>query len=209
MIVFVDESGDAGMKLGSGSSSHFLVALVIFDAPEEAERCDQCIKELRATLQFHAQHEFHFSKLDHQKKLSFLRAVSPFNFKIVAFALNKAKVKENTFQYPEPLYKCVLRMAFENAQSYISNAKVVIDGCSSREFKKQLKSYLASRMRKSDGSNEIKKIAIEQSHTNNLLQLADMIAGALSRQFKSQRESESEYRTLIASKVVSFKIWPK
>ena len=40
MLVFVDESGDPGMKLGLGSSEFFVLTLVIFENNEEAIRTD-------------------------------------------------------------------------------------------------------------------------------------------------------------------------
>ena len=38
MLVFVDESGDAGMKLDAGSSDFFIVTAVLFE--DEANECD-------------------------------------------------------------------------------------------------------------------------------------------------------------------------
>ena len=40
MLGFLDESGDTGLKVSSGSSPFFVVALVTFDDDEEALRCD-------------------------------------------------------------------------------------------------------------------------------------------------------------------------
>ena len=31
MLVYVDESGDAGLKISQGSSPYFVVALIVFD----------------------------------------------------------------------------------------------------------------------------------------------------------------------------------
>lgn len=38
MIVFIDESGDPGFKIESGSSEVFVLALVVFDDNLEAEK---------------------------------------------------------------------------------------------------------------------------------------------------------------------------
>ena len=47
MLVFVDESGDAGLKINQGSSPHFVVALVVFEDNEEATVLEQRIQLLR------------------------------------------------------------------------------------------------------------------------------------------------------------------
>jgi hypothetical protein len=58
MSIFLDESGDAGFKFNQGSSEHFVVALVIFDDPLDAEEIAHSIKRLRTQLKVHERFEF-------------------------------------------------------------------------------------------------------------------------------------------------------
>ena len=46
MLVFIDESGDSGLKVEAGSSRFFTVALVVFEDYEEANACDKRIELL-------------------------------------------------------------------------------------------------------------------------------------------------------------------
>ncbi len=50
MLVFIDGSGDSGLKIEKGSSRFFTIALVIFEEKEEAEFCDQRIQLLKKEL---------------------------------------------------------------------------------------------------------------------------------------------------------------
>ena len=50
MLVLIDESGDPGFKLVRGSSSHFVIAMVVFDDFAEAERTSAAIGTLRQQL---------------------------------------------------------------------------------------------------------------------------------------------------------------
>lgn len=50
MLVFIDESGDPGLKIEKGSSRYFTVSLVVFEDKEEALACDQRIGLLRREL---------------------------------------------------------------------------------------------------------------------------------------------------------------
>lgn len=45
MIVFIDESGDAGFKTRQGSSRSFIIALIIFDNEFDAEVTDKIIDD--------------------------------------------------------------------------------------------------------------------------------------------------------------------
>ena len=47
MLVFIDESGDAGLKLDSGSTDYFIVTLVAFEDRDEATAADQRIQLLK------------------------------------------------------------------------------------------------------------------------------------------------------------------
>lgn len=47
MIIFLDDSGDPGFKIGKGSTSSLVMALVIFDDELEAEETSVKIKRLK------------------------------------------------------------------------------------------------------------------------------------------------------------------
>ena len=53
MLVFIDESGDPGLKIGSGSTDYFIVTLVAFEENEEALLTDQRIQLLKQELISH------------------------------------------------------------------------------------------------------------------------------------------------------------
>ena len=40
MLVFIDESGDSGLKIEQGSSRYFTVSLVMFEDNDDALACD-------------------------------------------------------------------------------------------------------------------------------------------------------------------------
>jgi hypothetical protein len=50
MLVFIDESGDPGMKLGTGSSEYFVVTLVLFEDNDEALEVEKRIQDLKGEL---------------------------------------------------------------------------------------------------------------------------------------------------------------
>jgi hypothetical protein len=86
----------------------------------------------------------------------------------------------------------------------------VIDGSGSREFRKGLASYLKKHINSKTSSHRpIKKVKIEDSKSNNLLQLADMICGAVARGFKTDKSDAEEYRTIIKRREKYVQFWPK
>ena len=64
MLVFLDESGDPGMKLSGGSSDLFIVTLVIFNDHDEAQAADDRVRLLRQELGVNEAFEFKFNKMN-------------------------------------------------------------------------------------------------------------------------------------------------
>lgn len=206
MLIFIDESGDTGLKIEKGSSRYFVIVLISFEENDEAIACDQRIKLLKRELKLPEDFEFKFSKLRKDQRIKIFEAVLPYSFFYYGIVINKdpSKLHGDGFKIKESFYKCACGFVFENAKPYLKDAVVIIDGSGSREFKRQLATYL----RRKVGTSIIKKVKIQRSHTNNLLQLADMVAGAIHRSFTNKNDKEI-YRKMIKMKEIYVQIWPK
>jgi hypothetical protein len=204
MLVFVDESGDAGLKLGKGSSEYFVVTLVAFEENEEAEALDKRIDLLKYELGLNAACEFKFNKSNKNIREQFFTAVLPYNFFYFAIVIDKKLLYGKGFKYKESFYKYASGLVFQNAKPYLNRATVVIDGSGSKNFRNQLSSYL----RKKINGGYIKKIKLQDSRRNNLLQLVDMISGSILRSL-SHKSDAKIYRNIIISREIYVQVWPK
>ena len=206
MLVFIDESGDTGLKIEKGSSRYFVIALVSFEENEEAIACDQRIELLKRELKLSGDFEFKFSKLRKEQRIKFFEAVLPYSFFYFGIVINKDqdKLYGDGFKIKESFYKYACSLVFENAKPYLKEATIIIDGSGSRQFKQEFKAYL----RKKVGTSIIKKVKIQSSHTNNLIQLADMIAGAVYRSFTKKGDKDI-YRKMLSAKEIYVQVWPK
>ncbi len=209
MLVFIDESGDSGFKFGRGSSTYFVVTAVIFGSNFNADACDRSIEELRRTLRVSPFYEFHFAESPDSIRERFLcRAVTE-RFAYHAFVLNKRKLYGEMFQDATTFYNFAVSIVCENARPLLVDAKVVIDKCGDRAFKRQLEKHLKQKMTDEDGTCRIRKVGMEASHTNNLVQLADMICGAVARSFNAEGAAAWRFRRLIQSREKRVQLWPK
>lgn len=204
MLVFLDETGDPGLKLDCGSSKYFVVTLIVFEENEEAEALDKRVSLLKHELGFNKFHEIKFNKCNREIRERFLRSIIPYNFFYFAIAINKEKLYGEGFGYKESFYKYASGLVFQNAKTYLSDATIIIDGSGSKDFRNQLSSYL----RKKIGGGYIKKIKLQDSKRNNLLQLADMISGAVNRSFSEKTDSKV-YRDVIKCREIYVQVWPR
>ena len=211
MLAFVDESGDPGRKILNRSSRYFVVAVVTFEDHLEAQACDERITLLRGELGYGGRYEFHFSKNSRKVRDAFLAAVAPYQFFYHVFALNKDLdlLWGPGFDHKESLYKYAAGLTFENAKPYLTDAKVVLDGTGDRKFRGELRRYLKRRVEDSGRDRLIRSVSTKQSHRDNLLQLADYVAGVSNRAFCERDDGLKLRRTYLAAKELTPQIWPK
>lgn len=208
MLVFIDESGDTGLKIGQGSTKFFGIFMVVFYDHDEALACEQRIKLLRRELRHEEQFEFHFHSNSDRVRAAFLRAVLPYEFFYYGIVINKEKLFGEGFKNKESFYKYACGLLFENAKDKLKEATVVIDDSGRELFKYQLASYLKRRINRHDHTC-IKKVKMQDSKRNDLLQLADMVAGAVNRDLASQKSGRHSFRKIIKPREIYVQIWPK
>lgn len=200
MLVFIDESGDAGFKFDKGSSTHFVVALVLFANKDEALKTDNHISEIRKQLNLRSDFEFHFHKLRKRFSEHFFIEIKEFDFQYFGIVIDKTQIDASQFHSSQSFYNFACELVCQKAKDYLLQATIVIDGEKSREFKAKLGNYLKRNVNDKDsGIFHIKKVKMQDSAKNNLLQLADMICGTIARSFKNAEN----YREIISEKEVS------
>ena len=206
MLVFIDESGDSGLKINEGSSRYFTVALTVFEDREEAVACDQRIELLRRELGWKG--EFHFYRNSDRARRNFLEAIAPYNFFYYGIVIDKARINASTFHDQHAFYKYTCGLVFENAKDTLRSATVVIDDSGSVAFRRELAKYLKQQLNRENQQLLIKKVKMQRSSGNNLLQLADYIAGIINRSVQSEKKYAEDYHRLISHREIRVEVWP-
>lgn len=197
MLIFIDESGDAGFKISKGSSSYFVISLVIFDEELDAEETALKIKKLRKALNKSDKFEFKFNKCNRKLREEFLGEIKNCNFRIRSIVMDKEKIySKHLRDLTTDFYGFSLRMVLQHNGKTIKNAKIRIDGSGERKFRKQLTLYLRKYLN-SSSKKIIKNLRFYDSKQNVLIQLADMIAGSIRRDFEKTTPDHNIYRKII------------
>ncbi len=196
MLAFVDESGDTGRKILNRSSRYFVIAVIIFHDNEDAQACEYTIQRLRHSLNLPVRYEFHYAQNHRRIKEAFLEAVSPHRFDYYTFAVDKGTT--NTFRlrtvFSEGMYKFAARRVFEIAKPCLTQSiSVIIDEIGGKRFRNDLVAHLRSHITDDTGNALIGDVKIHRSSGNELIQLADYVAGITNRSLRGSRQ-EVEYR---------------
>jgi len=210
MLVFIDESGDSGLKIEKGSSRYFTVGLVVFEDKQEAVACDQRITLLKRELGWEGKAEFHFKRNSNKIRLAFLRAVAPYGFFYYGIVINKdpSKLWGEGFRDKSSFYKYACGLVFENAKEKLANATIIIDKSGGLDFRQQLATYLRRKVNERD-KRFIGKVKMEESSSNNLLQLADYVSGVINRSVLARKNRADNFRKIIAHREMYVQTWPK
>ena len=209
MLVFVDESGDSGWKIKQGSSRFFSVALVVFEENEDAIACDQRIQLLKKEIGWRSSEEFHFKRNSDRIRRSFLQAVAPYNFFYYGVVIDKERggFLEENFKNKKSFYEYVCGLVFEVTKEKLNNAIVVIDESGGEDFRCRLAKYLRRKINQK--GKMIKRVKMQRSKSNNLIQLADYIAGIINRTITHQKKFSDDYKKILAHREISVEVWPK
>jgi len=197
MLVFIDDSGDAGFKLDKGSSEFFVISAIIFSDNLEAEKTALAIKELRRSLGFPDSAEFKFFKSSKDVRRKFLHAVSKYDFKIRSLVVDKKIIRSKELRSNKnSFYSYAIKMLLKNSGRSILDASIKIDGSGDRIFRKMFLSYLRRELNSRE-TKIMKNCKLADSKNNVLIQMADMIAGTIRRSYDKSKDDGKHYRNII------------
>ena len=142
MLVFIDDSGDPGFKLDSGSSRFFVIACIVFDDNLDAEETALKIKRLRKSLKWRDEHEFKFNKATKQVRIEFLKTVNDCSFRIRAIVADKSLIRSNDLRKNKNLfYNYMIKEVLSKSDGSIKNASIRLDGHEDRAYKQAATTY--------------------------------------------------------------------
>ncbi|MDR1185455.1 MAG: DUF3800 domain-containing protein [Coriobacteriales bacterium] len=190
-LAFIDDAGDPGFKFSDGSTRYFVIASVIFESQTQAATVSDAIRQYKVNKNWSKKFELKFNKLRKDFVMEVLEAVIPHDFRIRAIVVDKTKVINHQMRSkPDAFFNYVVKEVLARNNSLI-NAKVRLDGEAGKEYKRRTVAYFRKKINKV--SYKIADFDYEDSKGNNLIQLADLIAGSIYRSKQTDLTDYSHY----------------
>ena len=202
-LVFIDDSGDPGFKIGA-SSSTFVMAGAIFIDPAVASLVNKAISEYRRSLGWKDEHEFKFRTASKDVKLELLKIVCRYDFDIYAVYIRKAdfpnmaKIADSSKLYNWAAIELLKIMPLDEAV-------IKMDGKYTKQYKLRVKSYMRQELN-SPGRKRIEKFNTSDSRRDNLIQLADIVVGSINRSLQNDKTDSEDYIRIIRKKIIELKM---
>lgn len=196
MLVFIDESGDPGFKVASGSSPVFVMAMVMFDNGEAARQTADAIERLRTKLGFRT--EFKFNKSREEVRDAFFAAVAGCPFRVRAIVVEKERIRSSILrEQKNAFYNFFLKTMVRFDNGRLTAARIIVDGSGDRAFRQGL----AKHVTRNAAKGAVKDVRFKDSANDSLVQLADMCAGAIARSYRKDRAEANRWRKMLGKQI--------
>jgi hypothetical protein len=206
VYVFMDESGDAGGNVRKGASSHFVLAMVETTAPENLR---EELRRLRAALHLPATFEFRY----HDTRKVVLRAaffvlLRSLDLRVRAAVVDKTRLPDDFDFTQQWLYSFVVgNLVMRASPDELDEAILIVDGqggAPTANLMRGLRIHLSRLCSEQQRARPFRKIAARNSRSEDGLQFADMVAGALADKFI---HGDSRYAEYVAPKLADLWIY--
>jgi len=195
-IIFIDESGDAGLT--HSSSSRFIIAAVVVMSESDAEAISKSIHEFKERNGLPKHYELRFSKTRKDIIKDLLRYLSKSEFQVFGVVIDKEKSNYKSYDryslYNHVLVELLKSLPFESV-------KIIIDGEAGKNYQKSTTAFLRRQL---VGKMQIDGLKYANSRTMNELQLADVVAGSINRSFSNLKDAK-DYVKILSEKIIEIK----
>lgn len=201
------------MQLGRGSSNYFTLVALVFADQDAAQAARSAIRALRVELGPAAKNEFKFNKMKDRYKDRFFETIAGLDYSFHSFTLNKAKLMTGALSEPNRMYRKVTGWTLENLTDSLvgprapKHATIIFDACGNREFYERFERFAvqlaATRLR----NGATMRVLAQPSHTDELLQMADMVCGAIN-QMRNGGHGCLEYYRHVFKRATTLRFWP-
>lgn len=144
----------------------------------------------------------------HDGRVRFFRALHPYPYRVRALVVDKPRLDPAVRKNKDTLYDYLVQRVLASGIEGISDARLVIDESFKGKTKKAHLTVYLRRALNADVAASGKRIAdvrYHESHRDNLLQAADMIAGAIARKYE---RGDAQYRQSIRKKIDWEEVFP-
>lgn len=208
ITAFADEFGNNSFDFQT-QGSHFIVATVITKT-ENIERLQNDVKEIRRKHNFQTG-EIKSSSVaqNHNRRKRILEDISKLDIFVYAVVVDKRELSGQGFHYKKSFYKFLNNLLYKELFRTFPNLDLNVDEHGGNDFMREFKKYVEKHHLRTlfSGSD----FNIQNSKQNELIQIADFVAGSLGYIFDELKKSEhsAEFQQILAPIISSLNYFPK
>jgi len=177
--LFIDWSGDLGFKFGRGSTTHLVIAVV---STVDYAALQKLISGFRTERGLHKAYEFHHAHIPEAERAAFCDALHDVSLQAWVLVVDKRRLSgsfQRRNQY-DLFGEFIATLADQLPAEAVENAFVMIDAhATTTKLTRRIRVAMSRALRAREIQPGIKKVRGYPAHSEDGLQLADMLAGAV------------------------------
>ena len=196
-----DEAGDVSLNFEKGASRYFVPAFIATQSPDSLR---QTLADLRHTLGLRETHEFKFHKMASAEiRNQVFSTLARVDFEAWALIVDKTRLPKifETTQGIEIYTHFITELLGVIPSDLQKDATLILDEFGSTP---DLRTELRRAMIKRHMPRLFKRVIVRSSHKESLIQVADLVAGAIMRR---DSRNDSEAFNLISRKVKRLELY--
>jgi hypothetical protein len=200
-VIYLDESGNP--NVADLNPPVLVIGAVVIESRQDLAARDQRFRNAHALIKRPATHELRTVGLSADNHAKVLHELSLLDYQWAAACFDKARLAQSDFMSPAAFYRYAFQFLIGDLLTIAWRADLVIDEHSTPAFQAQLEGYLR---RQNSGLpvNRLGSVTFSSSSSQRLIQLADLIAGAVRRSVEGERRPLRE----IEHKMINLEFWP-
>ncbi len=193
---FGDETGDAGFNLSRGSSSFFVGSLVLTNQPNDLR---EYVLSFQQELRLKVGGEISFHRSPDNNRIAFLSGLLAYDVELRALAVNKRALATDIRRLSRTdFYVWAFGDLLAHTLHELDKATIVLDEFThsdrtARDIQRLLKNIFSD----ATVRQHIRRIHVRRSQSEPLLQIADMMSGAI---YRHVAENDSRFYQIIESR---------
>jgi hypothetical protein len=199
--IYLDESGSPNVN--DHNPPVFIVAGVLIDSREDLAGLDQRFRNAFAAIRRPEEHELRTAGLSVHKHTRVLRELSLLDYQWAAACFDKPSLTSPGFADPLTFYRYAFQFLIGDLLTMAWQADLVLDQNSTPVVQAELEAYLR---RENSGLpvSRLGSVNFADSSKSRLVQLADLVAGAVRRSVAGEDHPLRE----IEDKMITLQYWP-
>lgn len=198
--IYLDESGSPNVN--DHDPPVFVVAAVLIDSREDLATLDQRFKNAFAAIRRPEDHELKTGGLSVNKHTRVLRELSLLNYQWAAACFDKPRLTSPGFADPLTFYRYAFQFLVGDLLTLAWQADLVLDQNSTGAVQAEFEAYL-KRQNSGLPVSRLEAINFAESSKTRLVQLADLVAGAVRRSVAGDPHPLRE----IEDKMINLQFW--
>ncbi|MBV7508455.1 DUF3800 domain-containing protein [Bacillus sp. sid0103] len=208
-LAFMEESGDYSFDFENNDVSTHFIIVAILAKESNKEWLEREVDKVRQ--KYFQTEEMQSDRIDNPHlRIQLLNELKELPFNIYAYVIDKRKIREDSgITFEKTFIKYMNRLIYADLKRTFDQLDLVLNQQGTKEFMTEFKTYITEKS--IPDLFNYSSFGFNNRTSENLLQLANIIAGTIAIGYNQTQDSEHYllFNKIIKKKIIAINLWPQ